>query len=278
MKPCAIALFPGPDEPAPALAGPMPTETAATSGWPGWLPQALTAIAILAAGSFITLLLPWQAAAVGSAVVLAVAGGILAVVAQILLVRLLAWRFALRPGTYHACSRPWRQRRILQRATTFALTVQRLLPFSGGSFRHLRRLGVSVGSGVALAADLCIDDPHLVELGDFVVLDTGVHLATGSQGPDRLRLGRIRIDHEAVIGRGAVIHPNTVVGAGAVVVAGSVVMPDTRIPPGSVWGGHPARPLGLPRLQLQPDEHLVFPAPGVSDPICVDRRPTGRPA
>ncbi len=50
-----------------------------------------------------------------------------------------------------------------------------------------------------------------------------------------------KIERLALIGMGAIVMDHAVVGEGALVAAGSVVLSGTKIGPGEMWGGAPAR-------------------------------------
>lgn len=49
------------------------------------------------------------------------------------------------------------------------------------------------------------------------------------------------VEDNVLIGMGAIIMDDAVVGSHSVIAAGAVVLPGTRIPPGSVFAGVPAR-------------------------------------
>ncbi len=84
---------------------------------------------------------------------------------------------------------------------------------------------------------------------------SGVRIVTGSNLPalgrscsavapeGRIKRSIVRLEHNSTIYTNAVILPGVTVGAGAVIAAGAVVT--QNIPPGEIWGGVPARLLGL---------------------------------
>lgn len=108
---------------------------------------------------------------------------------------------------------------------------------------YLRLLGLRTEPGLVSISGH-IEDPYLVQLG-----------AAASVGADALLLPHIKLQHEVLVfapievGRGAVIGARSVVlpgvkiGANAVVNACSMVPMYSRIGPGEVWGGIPARKL-----------------------------------
>lgn len=50
-----------------------------------------------------------------------------------------------------------------------------------------------------------------------------------------------RVENLALIGMGAIVMDHAVVGEGALVAAGAVVLSGTKIGPGEMWGGAPAK-------------------------------------
>ena len=72
-------------------------------------------------------------------------------------------------------------------------------------------------------------EKSVIEIGDYVSIghNVTIHGAT--------------ICHGALIGMGATVLDHAVVGEGAIVAAGALVLSHTVIPPGTVWGGVPAR-------------------------------------
>ena len=102
-----------------------------------------------------------------------------------------------------------------------------------------RKRGVRMRGDVAIAADVYIDDAHPenLEIGDDVYLGVGSKIITHM----RDEIGRVVIGDKVFIGVGAVILPNVTIGEGSVVTANSVVNDD--VPPYTMVGGNPARPL-----------------------------------
>ena len=72
-------------------------------------------------------------------------------------------------------------------------------------------------------------EKSVIEIGDDVSIghNVTIHGAT--------------IRHGALIGMGATVLDHAVVGEGSIVAAGALVLSHTVIPPGTVWGGVPAR-------------------------------------
>jgi serine acetyltransferase len=90
-----------------------------------------------------------------------------------------------------------------------------------------------------------IFDPIFVTLGRNVVLGHQAMLVPHVLEGDVLSLHPIRIADDATIGVNAVVLAGVTVGEGAVVAAGAVVSKFTRIGPREIWGGIPAKRIGV---------------------------------
>lgn len=49
------------------------------------------------------------------------------------------------------------------------------------------------------------------------------------------------VEDEVLIGMGAIIMDHAHIGKGSVIAAGAVILPNTVVPPGTIWAGVPAR-------------------------------------
>ena len=63
----------------------------------------------------------------------------------------------------------------------------------------------------------------------------------------------VRIERDGLVGTGAVVLPGVTVGEGAVVAANSLVLANTVIRPWTIYGGVPAKLLGLRKKVTVPD-------------------------
>jgi galactoside O-acetyltransferase len=63
----------------------------------------------------------------------------------------------------------------------------------------------------------------------------------------------VRVEKDGLIGTGAVVLPGVTVGEGGVVAANSLVLAGTQIRPWTIWGGVPAKLLGLRKKVTVPD-------------------------
>jgi hypothetical protein len=102
-------------------------------------------------------------------------------------------------------------------------------------------LGTRMGMNTYSAGTIL--DPPLTELGANSIIGHNAVLFSHVIEGDRFALSRIRVGDNVTIGATAVVMSGVVIGDGAIVSAGSVVLKDTRIGPGEVWGGVPAKRL-----------------------------------
>ena len=98
--------------------------------------------------------------------------------------------------------------------------------------------GVKIGQGVWIGYQALLDTshPHLISIGNNVIISIRAMLIAHFRGPQG-----IRIEDDVFIGPGAIILPNVTIGRGAVVTAGSVV--SSSVAPMTVVQGNPARPI-----------------------------------
>lgn len=107
-----------------------------------------------------------------------------------------------------------------------------------------------------------------VHLGDYVGVGAFARIYSHSEAPiDGKRMSGpmipesmkgmitapVRVERDGLIGTGAVVLPGVTVGEGAVVAANSLVTAGTQIKPWTIYGGVPARLLGLRKKVTAPD-------------------------
>ena len=103
-----------------------------------------------------------------------------------------------------------------------------------------RRLGMSVGSGVAWGLESTPDVfwPELITVEDDVIVGYDATILCHEFLHEEYRTGAVRIGERAMIGAGVVVLPGVEVGADARVAANSLVTDD--VPPGATVAGVPA--------------------------------------
>ena len=111
-----------------------------------------------------------------------------------------------------------------------------------------RLMGMKVGARVQINTAV-IGDSNLIEIGDDSVVGGDVTLVAHAAERGDLVTERVRIGSRVTIGLMAVILPGCEIGDGAVVAAGAVLQKGTKIGPGEIWGGVPARKLGEKRAR-----------------------------
>ena len=99
--------------------------------------------------------------------------------------------------------------------------------------------GAEVGGETALGGRIA--DPSLVHIARGAVLGHNSVLTPHVITSGKILLQDVRIGAGATVGVNVVVNAGVDVGENSVVAAGSVIAPFTRIPPGELWGGVPAR-------------------------------------
>ncbi len=106
--------------------------------------------------------------------------------------------------------------------------------------------GMKIGKDVIISPGTMFDElyPYLISIGDNSILCTGTRLISHdstiiSMTGGYLRLGKIDIKENCIIGLNVIILPGVTIGPNAIVASGSVVNKD--IPPNSCVAGVPAR-------------------------------------
>jgi acetyltransferase-like isoleucine patch superfamily enzyme len=94
-----------------------------------------------------------------------------------------------------------------------------------------RLIGVRIGRGVFISADVIIDPhfPELIEIGDHAIIGWGAKLFTHEWFDHAYRAGRITVGTGVVIGAYAVVRGGVDIGSGANIGAMSVVYKDVPV-------------------------------------------------
>lgn len=91
-----------------------------------------------------------------------------------------------------------------------------------------RRIGMKIGRGVYLAADVILDPhfPELIEIGDYAIIGWGTHLFCHEFDGTKYRLGRITIGRGAVIGGFTLVRSGVTIGENAQIASSCIVYKD----------------------------------------------------
>lgn len=133
-------------------------------------------------------------------------------------------------------------------------------PLLQGSFAQqaaLRALGARIGKDVHIhrGVDLARGGWDLLTIGDNVAIGQDAQIGLTELDRGDLVVGPITLEPGATLQVRAGLSPHSRIGAGAELTALSVINAGQEIPPGELWSGVPAKPVGL-----------VQPAPAVTVP------------
>jgi hypothetical protein len=147
---------------------------------------------------------------------------------------------AFRGGYFSAAAVPWYLHNGLFYLVRFTvLPFVTLTPFATLFFRAM---GMRMGRRPRITTEL-ISDPSMITLGDDVTIGGSAHVFCHYGGGGHLVIAPVIIGSRATIGQKATVMGDVTIGEGSTILAHSVVLPGTRIGPGELWGGVPARPI-----------------------------------
>jgi acetyltransferase-like isoleucine patch superfamily enzyme len=106
-----------------------------------------------------------------------------------------------------------------------------------------RLMGMKVGKRVQINTAV-IGDSNLIEVGDDTVIGGDVTLIGHSAERGNLVTGRVKIGSNVTVGLMAMVMPGVEIGDRAVIAANAFLAKGTKVGPGEIWGGIPARKLG----------------------------------
>lgn len=107
-----------------------------------------------------------------------------------------------------------------------------------------RAMGMKVGARTQINTAV-VADCNLIEVGEDTVIGGDVTLiAHAVEGPN-LVTARVKIGSRVTVGLMSVVMPGCEIGDGAILAANAVLKKGTIIGPGEVWGGVPAKKLGV---------------------------------
>ena len=118
------------------------------------------------------------------------------------------------------------------RFTWQALTVALTTFMPAGALKNalLRSIGMRIGREVFIASGVFFDVefPSLIEIGDGVIIGTKTQILTHDVTIRMVRVGRVRIGRQAVVGAACVVRSGVRIGDGAVVAMNSFVNRDVQ--------------------------------------------------
>lgn len=109
-----------------------------------------------------------------------------------------------------------------------------------------RLMGMRIGARVQINTAV-VADQNLISIGDDTVIGGDVTLVAHAAERGMLVTAPVRIGRNVTVGLMAVIFPGCEIGDGAVIAAGSVLSKGTKVAPGEIWAGVPARRVGRRR-------------------------------
>lgn len=121
--------------------------------------------------------------------------------------------------------------------------------FSDSMIKLLRNKGATIGNNVRLFSNIDGPEAYLISIEDKVTIATGVRIITHDNSISKPRpefsdlFGRVIIKRNSFIGAYSILLPGITVEENCIVAAGSVVT--KSVPKGEIWGGVPAKKIGL---------------------------------
>ena len=114
---------------------------------------------------------------------------------------------------------------------------------------RLKAKGMKIGSNCRIFSNIDGPEAYLITLGDRVTIATGARLITHDNSISKPLpefsdiFGRITIGDNTFIGAYSTVLCGVTIGDNVIVAAGSLVV--KSIPSGEVWGGVPAKKIGM---------------------------------
>lgn len=115
--------------------------------------------------------------------------------------------------------------------------------------QSLRKKGMKIGDNCRIFSDIDGPECYLISLGNNVTIATGARLITHDNSISKVLpsytdlFGRISLEDNVFIGAYSTILCGVTVGSNSIIAAGSPVC--KSIPKNEIWGGVPAKRIGL---------------------------------
>lgn len=128
---------------------------------------------------------------------------------------------------------------LVQGVKAFFMDFMLLTPFANLFYRMM---GAKLGRNVQINSKN-VADLSLLEIGDNSVIGGNATVIGHIFERKGLKLKKVKIGSNAVVGLNAVLMPGCEIGEGAVIGAGAVLLKDTKVEARDVWFGIPAESL-----------------------------------
>lgn len=115
-----------------------------------------------------------------------------------------------------------------------------------------RLMGMKLGKRVQINTAV-IGDSNLIEIGDDTVIGGDVTLVAHSAERGNLVTGRVKIGSNVTVGLMAMVMPGCEIGDRAVIAANAFLPKNTKVAPGEVWAGVPAKKVADRKPRVEPD-------------------------
>jgi non-ribosomal peptide synthetase-like protein len=114
--------------------------------------------------------------------------------------------------------------------------------FNGTPFKPLvwRLLGVRVGARV-FDDGVNLTEKSFTSIGDDATLGEGSVIQCHSQEDGGFKSDRVEIGARVTLGVSSFVHYGTTIGEDTILAPDTFLMKGEEVPPGSFWGGNPAR-------------------------------------
>ncbi len=123
----------------------------------------------------------------------------------------------------------------------FVIKLCKYLPLRIKSFFLRKLLGMKIGKNVGIALEVEFDElfPELITIEDNAIIGLKVYILCHEFTQRKIRLGRVHIKQNALVGAFSVIRSGITIGENSIVAMCSFVNKD--VPDNELWGGVPAR-------------------------------------
>ena len=147
-----------------------------------------------------------------------------------------------REGVIPLASLNLEKKKQMLRVILDTILVEVLSPLGVLRGGYLKFLGAKIDGFPILRGK--IFNPDLIDIGDGAILGERSMIFGHLLDRNTLTLKKVKIGKGVTVGANCVVSPGVEIGDGAVLAVGAVVSKDTKIPPGEIWAGIPAKKIG----------------------------------